>query len=110
MSLDDTLTLDPTPAPRDARPQEAAYANQRQERSQKQRTIRNEYLRAVAREAETRAAAGRRIAQGGLFLLIGLIVTLVTYARASTEGGLFVMAWGPVVFGLVQILRGVMAR
>ena len=110
MSLEDTLTLEPTPAPRDARPHEAAYAQARQETSQKQRTIRNEYLRAVAREAETRAAASRHVTQGALALLVGLVVTLVTYAHASADGGVFVMALGPIVFGLVQIARGLMAQ
>jgi hypothetical protein len=43
-------------------------------------------------------------------VVLGLIVTAATYAHASGAGGVYVLAWGPIVFGLVQIVRGLAAR
>lgn len=42
---------------------------------------------------------------GGLFLVGGLVLTAVTYAAAS-GGGTYLLAWGPMLFGLLRIMRG----
>lgn len=108
MSADDTLTLEPTPIPAASR--DAAAALKKHEDAARQQSLRSAYLRAVAEEAEARAAANRLLTRGVLLLLIGLVVTLVTYSQASAGGGMYVVAWGPVVFGLIQIVRGLSSR
>jgi hypothetical protein len=45
--------------------------------------------------------------QGVRWLLGGTLVTAVTYmiARSSENGGLYIIAWGPVVTGGIQFMR-----
>jgi predicted RNA-binding Zn-ribbon protein involved in translation (DUF1610 family) len=50
--------------------------------------------------------AERDIRVGALWLFGGLAVTIVTYSLASEGGGHYVMAWGAIVFGGIQMLRG----
>ncbi len=42
---------------------------------------------------------------GGIVFLVGLVLTLGTMAMAS-GGGTYVVAWGAIVFGGLQFLRG----
>ena len=42
---------------------------------------------------------------GGLFFFGGLIITFVTYASAE-GGGAYVVAWGAILFGGIQMFRG----
>jgi hypothetical protein len=69
-----------------------------------------EYLRAVAAENAQRDAANRSIVWGGALFALGLVITLLTYSHASTSGGTYIIAWGPVVFGLIRLVRGLAAR
>jgi hypothetical protein len=55
-----------------------------------------------------RAAAERDMRVGGLWCLGGIVVTAVTYSAAS-GGGSYVIAWGAIVFGGIQFIRGVIA-
>jgi hypothetical protein len=80
------------------------------EAARRQASLRGEYLQALAADAEQRAASGRALVIGAVALAIGLVVTAATYAHAGTDGGVYVLAWGPIVFGLVQIVRGLAAR
>ena len=57
-------------------------------------------------EAERRAAKSRNIAIGLVLLVIGIIVTAVTYDSASREGGTYIIAWGPMVFGAIRLFKG----
>jgi hypothetical protein len=59
-------------------------------------------LRARAR----REAGGSAMLQGALWCVGGLLVTGVTFAMAS-GGGIYVVAYGAVIFGAVQFLKGV---
>jgi hypothetical protein len=43
---------------------------------------------------------------GALFCIGGIVVTAVTYSNASTSGGTYIVAWGPVLFGGFQFLKG----
>lgn len=53
----------------------------------------------------------RNMAIGGVVFLIGVIVTVATYAAASGPGGgRYVIAWGAIVFGALQFLRGASQR
>jgi hypothetical protein len=80
------------------------------EAARRQAALRGEYLQALAADAEQRAASSRALAVGAIALLVGLLVTAATYAHADTDGSVYVLAWGPIVFGLVQIIRGLASR
>jgi|SRR4051794_376815 hypothetical protein len=54
---------------------------------------------------------GRRgkslIIYGSIFFAIGLVITIGTYAAADGPGGgTYIVSWGPMVGGLVAIIRG----
>src|SRR5262249_22982189 len=51
------------------------------------------------------AAARRNMVVGGLVCLAGLVVTLLTLV-ASTATGFYFFAWGAVIFGAAQFIRG----
>ena len=110
MSADDTLTLDPTPIPASPRGPGATTMALGQREAARHQSLRSAYLRAVEAEAGVRAAANRTLMCGALFLVMGLTMTLATYSRAATGGGLYVAAWAPVVLGLVLIVRGLTTR
>jgi hypothetical protein len=51
---------------------------------------------------------GRRaVVFGALWLLGGLILTIVTY-NAAAGGGAYIVAWGPVIYGVYQVVRGLL--
>jgi hypothetical protein len=62
--------------------------------------------------AIVRAAAKRMMLFGALWCIGGIAVTAITYSMASESpgGGTFVIAWGAILFGFVQFLRGLTAR
>jgi uncharacterized protein YgiM (DUF1202 family) len=43
---------------------------------------------------------------GGLWCLGGILVTALTYNMASESGGHYFIAWGAILFGGIQFLRG----
>jgi hypothetical protein len=53
---------------------------------------------------------GRRgkslIIYGAIFFIIGLVITIGTYATADNGGGTYIISWGPMVGGLVAMIRG----
>jgi hypothetical protein len=58
--------------------------------------------------AEVIHERGRRdLLIGGLFLGGGLAVTLLTYEPASREGGTYYVAYGAILFGALQFMRGI---
>lgn len=50
----------------------------------------------------------RQLKIGAVFLVVGILITAVTYgnASASTGGGTYIIAYGPIVFGIISIVRG----
>jgi hypothetical protein len=56
-------------------------------------------------KAEIRKGAVKQIGVGLLMLVIGVVITAATYSMAS-NGGIYVVAYGPVIFGAIAILRG----
>ena len=52
--------------------------------------------------------AKANIAMGALFFVGGIIITIVTFSAAA-GGGTYVVAWGAIVFGLIQLVRGLAA-
>ncbi len=63
----------------------------------------------AARTGAYRLRANRDMVLGGLWCIGGTIVTVVTY-QAAASGGTYVVAWGAIVFGGYQFLRGLLAR
>lgn len=54
---------------------------------------------------------GRRgkslIIYGAIFFVIGLVITIATYAAADGPGGgTYIVSWGPMVGGVVAMIRG----
>ena len=50
--------------------------------------------------------AKRNMVVGGLWCVGGIAVTAVTYSGASDGGGHYVVAWGAIIFGAIQFVRG----
>ena len=55
-----------------------------------------------------RSGGLKQVGHGALLLVIGLVITGVTLslAQSGATGGFFVLSWGPIVFGIVRIFRG----
>jgi hypothetical protein len=67
------------------------------------------------RAAEHAAGSRRskvRIILGAILVAGGLIATIVTYTIASSKpsGGTYILAWGPIIFGLVLLIQGIGER
>src|ERR1700757_1468654 len=58
-----------------------------------------------------RQAALRQIGLGIVVFIVGLVITLVTYhnAASSPTGGTYLVAWGPMLFGAIAAVRGLLA-
>ena len=56
-------------------------------------------------EEARKAKAKKDINYGALWCFGGLAVTLFSYAAAS-GGGRYVMAWGAIIFGGIQLVKG----
>ena len=55
--------------------------------------------------------ANRDMVVGGLWCGAGILITVLTYSSASgPQGGTYLLAWGPIVFGGIQFLRGIFSR
>jgi hypothetical protein len=58
-------------------------------------------------ELQHREAAGRRsIVWGVILIALAVVITAVTYDAASARGGTYVIALGPLIYGLIRIGRG----
>ncbi len=64
-------------------------------------------LEQIRRQA-ARDHSGRDMMIGGLICIVGIIVTVGSYSMAasSSRGGNYVVAYGAVIFGAFQFLRG----
>jgi len=63
--------------------------------------------RAAGGLAGRRRAASRKIIVGAIWLVVGSAVTAITYQVAvDSGGGVYLVAYGPVLFGIVQIVWG----
>jgi hypothetical protein len=54
-----------------------------------------------------RAKGQRYIGFGIAWLVFGVVITAWTYSLAS-QGGVYIIAWGPVLYGIYRIVRGVL--
>lgn len=50
----------------------------------------------------------RQIMIGAVIFVIGLVITVATYSSASSSptGGSYVVAYGPMILGVVYVIRG----
>lgn len=55
---------------------------------------------------ERRSQASGQIAFGAILVAVGIIVTIVTYGSASQGGGTYIIAYGPIIFGVIRMVRG----
>lgn len=46
------------------------------------------------------------VALGLVLIVIGILITAVTYDSASKSGGLYVVAYGPIIVGVIKLFRG----
>ena len=55
-----------------------------------------------------RKAAQKDMAIGAGFCIVGLMITIATYAAATSSrgGGSYFVAWGAIIFGALQFFRG----
>jgi len=60
-------------------------------------------------EQERRDKKSRDIAFGAILLVIGILVTAFTYDSASHEGGTYIIAWGPMIYGAIRVIKGLAA-
>ena len=49
------------------------------------------------------------VAVGILWLAGGILVTALTYAAAS-DGGVYIIAYGPVIYGAIRLLKGLFGK
>ena len=56
--------------------------------------------------AQRRKQGGRELAIGVVLLIIGIAVTAGTYNAVKESGGHYIMAYGPIAVGIVNIIRG----
>jgi len=52
--------------------------------------------------------AMRSLAFGALWFIAGLLITLYTYGQAASSrfGGVYVVAWGPMLYGVYRLISG----
>jgi hypothetical protein len=53
----------------------------------------------------------RLVVTGSILFAVGLLITIFTlgHAESSAGGGTYIVAWGPMAFGIVAIIRGLLA-
>jgi hypothetical protein len=76
-------------------------------------THREERGRAIGSSGwdQARTRAKRTIAIGVALVALGIGISGVTYLMASQNphGGSYLLAWGPVLFGAITVVRGISA-
>jgi hypothetical protein len=53
-----------------------------------------------------RSGAGGQIVLGLILLIVGIAITATTHSHASRQGGTYVVAYGPMIWGAITMLRG----
>jgi lipoprotein-releasing system permease protein len=61
----------------------------------------------VSKDPFQRTRGLLEIAGGVLLFLVGVVITVVTFGMASKSGGVYVVAYGPIVVGIIMIVLGV---
>ena len=63
-------------------------------------------------EDEQPSQSSRQITIGAVFLVLGIILTAGTYGLASSSpsGGTYLIAYGPMIYGVITLIRGLINR
>ncbi len=61
---------------------------------------REELLKKMIDEHDTQMLTGAAVC------VIGSIITIWTFTKADAEGGMYVVAWGAIIFGAIRFLKG----
>ena len=61
---------------------------------------------AEARREAFHSAGKKNMIFGALWAVGGTVVTIGSYSAVSEGGGRYVVAWGAVIFGVIQFFRG----
>ncbi|MBX7154290.1 MAG: hypothetical protein K1X91_04970 [Bacteriodetes bacterium] len=59
-----------------------------------------------AQTVNTQEEANSMITKGLLFLVGGILITGITYASASEGGGTYFVMYGPIIYGVITLVRG----
>lgn len=59
-----------------------------------------------ARDRAIREEGQKNMLYGGLWFMGGVAVTAFSYLAAGPGGGRYVLAWGAILFGAIQFIRG----
>ena len=59
-----------------------------------------------AERAQKRSRANGDIIFGIILLVVGIGITAATYDSASRQGGTYIVAYGPIVVGVIKLIRG----
>jgi hypothetical protein len=59
-----------------------------------------------ADDYERQSRRNADIGFGLVLLIVGILITAVTYDSASQQGGTYVIAYGPIVVGAIRLIRG----
>ena len=43
---------------------------------------------------------------GIILLVIGIAITVITHDHATQQGGTYVVAYGPIIVGVIKLIRG----
>jgi hypothetical protein len=60
----------------------------------------------VQKQKVTKQTGLTNMGVGGAFFVVGLIVTIASYANASSSGGTYYLCWGAILFGFIQFIQG----
>lgn len=58
---------------------------------------------------ERRSRGSGQLGLGVALLLLGIVITATTYGGASGQGGTYIIAYGPMLFGVINIIRGLVS-
>ncbi|MBA3457129.1 MAG: hypothetical protein H0T42_28860 [Deltaproteobacteria bacterium] len=67
----------------------------------------DELVRQLQRD-EKRSKAKADLVMGSLLLAGGLLISMLTHDSASQSGGTYIVAWGPMLYGVIRLIRGLM--
>jgi hypothetical protein len=59
--------------------------------------------------AVARKRGMKQIVIGALLFVVGLVITVATYSSASSGGGTYFVAYGPMIVGVIWVIRGIAA-
>ncbi|MCA9675136.1 MAG: hypothetical protein KC464_08890, partial [Myxococcales bacterium] len=60
---------------------------------------------------DERATIHPRFYAGLFAIVVGVLITVVTYEGAASQGGgTYLIAYGPIVWGIINVIRGLGGR